>query len=277
MPDVPPTPEVQREKNPRSRARVLDRLLRDAGLRRRTFLIATGVAVIVVVLATVLLTVIPLSSFKTTSDRLTWAGDVLVGATLLLAAIAAIVALVAYAVSTGAPDIQLSVQVGRFSPNNPAFEAVPDSGDTGLLMATADTRILGKVLLRNNSGYSARNPGVIVRLHGMAFRSGNPTEFAREWASMETGDLLDWPGGWSRYITVVQWDGGPTYSIHGHSTRRLPDLDFYALWHRPEDGQPSLTFEILAEGYRKVVTLPVDFIVDGKSRYPQEKKNPEWM
>jgi hypothetical protein len=70
-----------------------------------------------------------------------------------------------------------------------------------------------------------------------------------------------------------------TYSIHGHSTRRLPDLQFSELWHIPEWGTPALTLEILADGYRKEITLPVDFIIDGKPKFPREdgKINPEWM
>jgi hypothetical protein len=80
-------------------------------------------------------------------------------------------------------------------------------------------------------------------------------------------------------ITIVQWDGGSTYSIHGHSTRRLPDLQFSNLWYIPGGGKPAITFEILAEGYRKEITLPVDFTVDGRSQFPREdgKINPEWM
>jgi hypothetical protein len=288
MRHVPPGPAVERAKSPRSRARVLDRLLRDAGLRRRTFLSATGIAVILVVLATVLLTVIPLSSFKTTSDRLVWAGDVLVGATLLLAAIAAIVALVAYAVSTGAPDIQLSVQFGDSSPNKLAFKAeARDSIPGALIMTSKNAERLGKILLRNNSGYSARNPAVIVRLHGMFFRSSDPTSFEREWAAMELAETQEFTSSATAQIvrsyvdknmlTMVQWDGGPTYSVHGHSIRRLPDLQFSWLFQVPDWGEPILTFEILAEGYRKVVSLPVDFIMDGKSQYTREKALPEWL
>jgi hypothetical protein len=285
MPGMPLGPEVQHVKDPRSGAGVLYRLLRDAGLRRRTFLAATGVAVIVVVLATVLLTVIPLSSFKTTSDRLTWAGDVLVGATLLLAAIAAIVALVAYAVSTGLPDLQFSVQFGDSAPNNPVFEA--DIQD-GALRSKVVIGNFGKVLLRNSSGYSAKNPAVIVRLQTMFFIPRDRVSFEREWASMETADVSDWLARKTtdghriaeliEGLTVVQWDGGPTYSVHGHSTRRLPDLQFSDLWHMPDWGEkPVLTFEILAEGYRRAVDLPVDFIVDGKSQYSQEKQKPYWI
>ncbi len=62
-----------------------------------------------------ILTVLALSSFTTTADRLTAAGDVLVAATLFLAAIAAVVALLAYAVATGTPDLQLSVHFDTYA------------------------------------------------------------------------------------------------------------------------------------------------------------------
>lgn len=159
-----------------------------------------------------------------------------------------------------------------------------------MLEALNYTRNLGKVLLRNNSGYSAKNPAVIVRLHAMFFSPSDPPSFEREWASMELADTeevvarraTDMRGHFvfnHVKLTAVQWDGGPTYSIHGHSTRRLPDLQFSELWHIPEWGTPALTLEILADGYRKEITLPVDFIIDGKPKFPREdgKINPEWM
>jgi hypothetical protein len=54
-----------------------------------------------------------------TADRLTAAGDVLAGVTLLLAAIAALVALLAYAVSTCAPDLCLSVHFDSYALHDP--------------------------------------------------------------------------------------------------------------------------------------------------------------
>ena len=81
-------------------------------------------------------------------------------------------------------------------------------------------------------------------------------------------------------ITAMQWDGGPSYSIHGHSTRRLPNLFLTNLWAISDLGTPALVFEILADGYRKEITLPVDFTVDGKSQFVPEggtRVNPEWI
>jgi hypothetical protein len=205
-----------------------------------------------------------LSSFKTTSDRLTWAGDVLVGATLPLAAIAAIVALVAYAVSTGLPDIGVRVYF------RPLWNLVIGIG-SGSGIPT------GIIWLRNQSGYSAQNPAVIVRLHEMSFRPSDhdSNSFERKWALIDSENNL----GSTRY-TAVQWDGGPTYSIHGHSTRRLPDLVLEDL--RPTSNTRltpgiSLTVEILAEGYRKVVSIPLGALLEGELLYLSTEKTRAWL
>jgi hypothetical protein len=102
MPGVLSGLQVQRMKDRRLRAlpRFLDRVRHDSQLRRKVFLGTTGAAVAVITTITVILTFLALTSSANTADRLAAAGDVLVGATLLLAAIAALVALLAYAVST---------------------------------------------------------------------------------------------------------------------------------------------------------------------------------
>jgi hypothetical protein len=256
--------------------RFLDALRRDPAFGRSVLLWTIGISVAVITLVTVVLTVLALSSSASTADKLAAAGDVLVGATLLLAGIAAVVALLAYAVSTGSPDLRISVEFGGYSPNNPGFRG--DILNNGVLETELAPVQFGQVFLHNGSGYSAKNPAVIVRLHGMYF-APDDRSFFQDWASMEIAYVPDILTPGCDFLTAVQWDGGPTYSIHGRSTRRLPDLQFSHLWHRPERGKPSLTFEILADGYRKEITLPVDFIVKGKSLYPREdsEANPGWM
>lgn len=251
-------------KNPRSGslAKTFDRLLCDAGLRRRTFLRATGVAVLIVVLVTVILTVLALTSSAGTADRLAAAGDVLVGATLLLAAIAAIVALVAYAVSTGLPNIGVRVDFNR-------------NLETGIRADQCGVPT-GIIYLRNESSYSAQNPAVIVRLHEMSFRPSDHdrNSFERKWA------LIDSENDRGIRYTAVQWDGGPTYSIHGHSTRRLPDLALEDLQFNPNASRligPRLKVEILAEGYRKVVSVPLNCVFGNESLYVWTGKTRAWV
>ena len=247
----------------------------DSGLRRKVFLGTTVAAVSVITLVTVILTVLALTSSAQTADRLAAAGDVIVGATLLLAAIAAIVALVAYAVSTGAPDIRLSVQLGPFA-NQPQFEAVHPNDMLGLFDVPQPTKV--RIFLRNESGYSAKNPAILIRLRRIIFEP-DLNVLARDPGWVYVGIAEEVIGEVEYFLHQLQWDGGPTYSIHGHSTRVLPPLNLYHLSHIPDDflGPPALTFEILAEGYRKITSLSVDFLVDEVSRYPQEKHNPQWM
>jgi len=262
---------------PRGLAKALDRLRHDSGFRRLALLGTTGVAVAVIILVTVVFTVLALTSSADSADRLAAAGDVLVGATLLLAAIAAIVALLAYAVSTGLPDLRISVEFNHYPPNNLIFKVEAQARDQ--FRVEPGSMRPGKVLLRNESGYSARNPALIVRLHSMAFvpeRLGDSSIFEANWAINESGNFA---GAKGEVLREVQWDGGPTYSIHGHSTRRLPDLDFHDLWFSTLT-PPILTFEILAEGYRRVVNVPVLLIVDGEAIVDPEtygKPFPSWL
>jgi hypothetical protein len=86
-------------------ARIFRRLRQNPARGRKVLLRTIGIAVAVTSLVTVVLAVLALTFVAGAADKLAAVGDVLVGATLLLAAIAAVVALLAYAVSTGAPDL----------------------------------------------------------------------------------------------------------------------------------------------------------------------------
>ena len=259
----------------------LDRLRRDPGALRNLLLRSFGGATVLTGLATVVLVLVALTSSESLADRLAWAAVVFGGATLLLAGIAAVVALLAYAVSTGLPDIQISVRFPFSAVNNPKFEA--DAQDDGRLAARQFKQLRGEVLLRNNSSYSAKNPAVIVRLNAMVFMHG----FSKPVSQTAEPPLYRWKdprGEWvvigysnTNGTTEVQWDGGPNFSIHGNSTRRLPSLYLDHLTAVPEWGTPEITVENLADGYRKVVSLPADFTVDGKSRFPLEEVKPEWI
>jgi hypothetical protein len=77
------------------------------------------------------------------------------------------------------------------------------------------------------------------------------------WKKLEFANMIG--------ITLVQWDGGPMYSIHGESIRMLPALNLERLFQISEEEPPSLAFELLAEGYRREVTVPVIFNVEGES------------
>lgn len=247
---------------------ISSRIRDDPRLARKVLLYLITLSVTAVTVAAVTLTIMALSSSASSSDRLASVGDVLAGATLLLAVVAAGIAALAYAVSTGPPDIRLRVHFEWSSPNSPRFEA--EAEDNGWLKAKVFKQTWGRLSLRNDSSYPAKNPAVIVRLNGMAFLpSDAPSN--ENWIHVNHVNTVG--------ITAIQWDGGPN-PIHAHSERVVPSLDFTRLWHIPEWGKPSLSFEILADGYRRMVELPVDFIVKGESKFtPDEgdEKNGEWV
>ena len=202
--------------------------------RRLMFLGIILTIIIAVTLATVFLVILILSlSSASISDRLAEVGIIIAGATLALAAVAALVALLAYAISTGTPDLKLQVHFEFSSLNRPVFRAEPMDGDR--LKAVAFKQTCCTISLRNTSGYSARNPAVIVRLHGMVFLNRNDS-LAKEWVVVDFSN--------TNGIKGVQWDGGPTYSIHGRSVRRLPMLDLVGLTCIPAWGDPAMPLSL---------------------------------
>jgi hypothetical protein len=135
--------------------------------------------------------------------------------------------------------------------------------DGGRLRAVAFKQTWCTISLRNTSGYSARNPAVIVRLHGMVFLNRDHS-LAKEWIVIDFSN--------TNGIKGIQWDGGPTYSIHGRSVRRLPALDLADLTCIPAWGDPAITFEILSDGYRRETSVPVHFTVDEESQFSTENR-----
>ena len=159
----------------------------------------------------------------------------------------------AYAAATGLPDLKLQVQLGHFADaNRPQFQSTPANLGDGWRQTKMPDETKGTFLIKNVSYYSARNPSVVVRLKAMAFDAAS---------AVNTGWTII---GRAKNVGVVdlQWDGGPASSIHGHSVRSL-SIDFGTLYYVPAWGEPFLTIELLAEGYRRIVTMPVNFSVDG--------------
>jgi hypothetical protein len=271
MPGVSDPSEVQRRV---SRPGTLDRLRRDPGFRRRVMLYGFGASVGTITLVTVIFAVLIVSSSGNYADRLAAVGDVLVGATLLLVVVAAVVGLLAYAVSTGMPDLEMSVQFPFSIPNNPLFDAdiqqdILERETYNTFKAKNHKQVFATILLRNRSGYSAKNPAVIVRLNGMAFSSSEP---GPGWVVTDFASTMG--------VTAVQWDGGPAYSIHGNSIRRLPDLHMENLQTSPMfGGPPFLLIQILADGYRRDIKLEVEFSVESQTQFLQKDRalRPRWV
>jgi hypothetical protein len=233
---------------------ILRRWNNDAVFRRR-FVLGSGVAAIVVIVpVTATLTALALTSNANIADRLTAAGDVLVGATLLLGAAAALVTLLAFMAATGVPSLRLQLACEGSQPNNPVFRA--DELETSKFQARQPGPLSGRIVIWNDSNYPAREPRVIVRLNAMAFTAGPGHLPFDGWTVL---DIIDTVG-----TTAIEWEGGAGYSVHPNSVRHLPGFQLNNLRWNEEWGKPGFTIEILLDNLRQVVYLPVEFEVDGK-------------
>jgi hypothetical protein len=225
----------------------------NARFRRRSVLLAYAALLMVIIGATIaFLIVIGSVAHIQFTNRIALAGIVIATSTLLLAVIAALVALQAFATATGLPDLRLQVCFDYSEKNVPVFQAFETP--SGWLQTGAPAgQTLGRIWLRNLSDYSARNPAVVVRLQDMYMNVSGPEN---DWSLIES-DV--------RGVTGVQWDGGPGYSIHGKSVRVLPTLDLGDLRYIPGRGRPTIRFEILAEGgYRREIVTGVRFITENQ-------------
>jgi hypothetical protein len=228
---------------------------RDPAWRRRSVLTGFAASIVAVLVASGIISDLIVAGPGDTSDKIGAVADVFTAATLLLAVIAGLVALLAYAVSTGTPDIRIGVNFAsspRNLPNIVVDKKVNEPWDETLI-----------IQLKNISRYSARNPAVSVRIVRLNF-DYEEVKFSPGWVLTEVDHSDD-------LSIKIQWDGGPNYSVHGNAIRVLPplelpalscsgDSDFRSLAERNwERYAPYYEFEILAEGYRRVV--PISFKV----------------
>jgi len=243
-----------------------DKVRIDPQLSRRVLLAVSTLLLFGTVL-TVLIIVLIWSSSKH-DDRLAVISNWLGAGTLALAVFAGLVALRAYAVATGPPDLKFKVQFADLPPN--VLTIARESRD--LHGSVAGEISQTSISLHNTSKYSARNPAVIVRLHNAGIRQEHYAVDGR-WTQIDWTDI----GGGIKNFTAIQWDGGPMRSIHGGMKRRLPMLNLQGL-HRVGE-MPTLTVELLAEGYirRKAIRLIFATGPPGEQLSESSKLPPEWL
>ena len=206
--------------------------------------------------------------------------DVFSIATLAVTFFAGVVALMAYQVSTGLPKLKLEInssgQVGLYN-----FEWRYTAKRSAELQAWFNDKVTREAKLEgdldwitkvayiwivNESKYSANAPAVIVR-----FGTGedSPVGLCKEWPSTAREEDLPWKDidlkKSARAVLAMEWDGG--YPIHGHSRRRLPDLRLATLYGG--EGQRKFDIELLADGYRDVQPITMNFIVEPETEQQQ--------
>jgi hypothetical protein len=268
----------------------ISRMRRDVGLRRKIVRSAVLVLVAAAVAATVAAGILLWGSSGNLADRVTEIGDIFAATTLLLTVIAAVVAYLAYAVSTGVPELKLRVCFGPSLPNQPVVTAEPKNGR---LEAVDSAQTAVTIRIRNFGVFPAKSPAFIVQVQGMEFGSDAPDLNAAGWTVNEDSETG---------ITTVQMDGGPAYSVPQGMVRDLPVLSLAGLrtvpgWTEPSwpvrrrefrwfgwirgksrsPWPPLLVISVVTDVYRRVAWIPIDFKVNGNSQFPPEKKLPEWF
>lgn len=134
------------------------------------------------------------------------------------------------------------------------------------------------LVVRNDSSYAARSPAVVVEfqdgvievmqlLQPGQMNLREPQYISTGWTSIDDTRIG---------IVAFQWDGGPNYAIHGHSTRYLPELNLTGL-HGIRERPLKIVIRLLADGYsRSEIILPVEFSDDPSIPDP-ENIPAEWL
>jgi hypothetical protein len=202
-------------------------------------------------------------------------GDVFSLATLVITFLAAAVALLAYQVATGLPDLILYIWFNDEEPNSSNinikisgkrlaelanwFDAKNDYPIPVLKDDTDGSAKVAYISIYNRSKYAAHNPAVIFRFGDV----DKPTlGLCKSW---KTRDDLLWKDialtSSGTFVVETQWDGG--YPIHGLSSRRLPDLPLETLYSTDPERRPArFHIDLLADGYRKVQPMTIDFTAE---------------
>jgi len=160
-------------------------------------------------------------------DKATVVVAVLTFDALVLTLVAVGLALMAYWVASGAPNLKLDATFPALTRPKTKLPAFTRSGS-----AITDGAV--QIEIENLSAYMARNPSVEVAVTGAVFN-----ESASDWQFIDRSELG---------VSKVWWDGGSDRSIHGRSKRPLPVL---LLKERDPDSPLNLiSITVWADGIR---------------------------
>lgn len=203
------------------------------------------------------------------ADRLGELADVFTASALVIAIIAALVALQTYAVSTALPHLRLQVSCYLSRPNYPVFRSITELNEcikTGSPVRQTDLI----VSIKNTRQYAARNVMLTITLASIGCDVDEKYPRGDRWAVASTTDED------GRFVGLLQWS--ESFLIHGRSMRVLPPLHLGTLTYLPTWGHPLFCFEILADGYRREVEIPVFFsLEDANFTSVDREEAPEWV
>lgn len=170
-----------------------------------------------------------------------------------------VVALVAYWQAAGRPVLVPEITLPSCPPNKLVFKVaklneekinrtralifLPQATVADALSPVDDQPLFGAVVIKNDTEYAARNPGIRITFDGLYYTADIPQGWtiAETWPDQFT-KILPWP-------KAIQWDGGVENIVHGKWSRTLPgsiafpDVIFTSL-------APRLIVTVVADGCR---------------------------
>lgn len=197
------------------------------------------------------------------SDQIAAVGAAVGTGTLLLAALAAVVALYAYQVAAQRPKLSPEIKFWFTREiNKVVLVTGPPDGAAGTPLLqqreAPDRRSMlswlvqfqAWVRIRNERLWSARQPAVTLRLNDLIL----PWMYA---------ERIERMGGWTIYktdspgsVVALRWEGS---AIHGEEVRDLPKLELYEL-RGSGAANPSIDIEVVAENFRHTFSFPVSLV-----------------
>jgi len=175
-------------------------------------------------------------------DKATLVVEVAALATFLLTVLAAGVALVAFVVATGRPELTMTLRFINQADNTAHFKFDRPTNQPGAAMILQDGQQDGQLTLTNNARYSALNPGIRIDYIdcGVMERLG--------WDVVSTVPGLS--------ITSIQWDGT---IIHGRWQRTI-NVSVVGLRVVRPDAKPRIDITYVAD---RLAPKTVSILVTG--------------
>jgi len=250
--------------------------VRNSRIRRWMLLVAYSALLVVVLAVMLVVSVGFFHSKELLSDKLAEVADVIAGGTAVLAVIAGLVAIQAYAAATGLPKLEIQVWFETSEKNRPIFR-IRDIGN-GLFETIPLSQTRALISLRNRSHYGARNVVVTIKLESIAADANDILSAtgtaADEWKTFSFPDAA-----FGERELVVQWQSSPDVIFHGGAYRRLPDLDLGLLRYSSSWPPPEMVAELFADGgYRRCVRFTIGFVDEGAPvAHIRDRKVREWL
>jgi hypothetical protein len=206
-------------------------------------LLALGFAILVGVAGTVVAALLVPEVYPSTPERLLAEGVVAEFAVAYLAAVASIVALIAFHVASRRPRLTVRVKFADSEPNKPVLPySTPASEGDQLIELDQAEDLRAEIAVLNRSRHFANNPYVrmeLVNLTGLAVQNG--------WTPVKREYKVG--------ATAIAWEGRVIHDRHD-----LPVVSFAGVKMLKGAKRYGINVHVSAQGYARSFSMPVELL-----------------